>query len=394
MIVIKTYDEILMGICDEFDALISPRRIRRSNTNIIYLLLKAIAKGYELINNTAASLSSKFDPLRCDADDLDSVAALVGTSRREGTGSGLYVTVRNANLTESRELPAGDYYYDYTSEVSFVFQVPSAVTLGPDESVSYIAMSDAEGSYAVTEIRSLPVRTDSPVSGDIRFSCASNVSLMGMPEESLPEFRERLSKGTYRQNALFRLEDDLRELPYVFDAKVVYNNTGLTVDAGGGVAVPNAEMAVFVSGEARNDIARIISEHIICPTVRGPSGIELHYDSPFFASGSHKVYVNRFVNMQYDLLIKYQADPLYVNIPQMTADTDAALREHFNIPVRKSTVRESEFYGYLASLNITGVDILGLELSMGGVPMSYIEVPPSYIPQLRLINFQHLGVPA
>ena len=46
---LKTFNEILTGLCDDFDYLISPRFIARTNNNIIYLLFKAIAKGYEVI---------------------------------------------------------------------------------------------------------------------------------------------------------------------------------------------------------------------------------------------------------------------------------------------------------------------------------------------------------
>ena len=60
---LKTFDTILTTICDSFDSLISPRTIARTNTNIIYLIFKAVAKGYEIINNVCVVLSNKFDPL-------------------------------------------------------------------------------------------------------------------------------------------------------------------------------------------------------------------------------------------------------------------------------------------------------------------------------------------
>ena len=48
-----TFNEILTKLCDDFDELISPRMMARSNTNIVYLLFKAIAKGYEIHETTA-----------------------------------------------------------------------------------------------------------------------------------------------------------------------------------------------------------------------------------------------------------------------------------------------------------------------------------------------------
>ena len=78
---LKTFDTILTTICDSFDSLISPRTIARTNTNIIYLIFKAVAKGYEIINNVCVVLSNKFDPLYCSDEDLTSSASIVGTER-------------------------------------------------------------------------------------------------------------------------------------------------------------------------------------------------------------------------------------------------------------------------------------------------------------------------
>ena len=71
---IISFDEVLTVICDEYDRLIAPKKIRRSSKNIIYLLLKACAKGYELIANIIYALDGKFDPARCQDADLISVA--------------------------------------------------------------------------------------------------------------------------------------------------------------------------------------------------------------------------------------------------------------------------------------------------------------------------------
>ena len=92
---LKTFDTILTELCDNFDALISPKKILRSNTNIIYLLFKAIAKGFEVINNTCVILSNKFDPLYCSDDDLTSSASIVGTERHKGSATGLHITITN-----------------------------------------------------------------------------------------------------------------------------------------------------------------------------------------------------------------------------------------------------------------------------------------------------------
>ena len=94
---LKTFDTILTEICDSFDELISPKKIARTNTNIIYLILKATAKGFEVINNICVVLSNKFDPLNCSDKDLVSTAKLVGTQIRAEAVSGLSIAVYNTH---------------------------------------------------------------------------------------------------------------------------------------------------------------------------------------------------------------------------------------------------------------------------------------------------------
>ena len=65
--IIKTYTELLTEVCDAFDSYIAPYKIRRSETNTLYKILKAITKGYEVIHNSAAILDNKFQPDRCSA---------------------------------------------------------------------------------------------------------------------------------------------------------------------------------------------------------------------------------------------------------------------------------------------------------------------------------------
>ena len=107
---VKSFDTILTKMCDDFDLLITPKRMARSNTNVIYLLFKAIAKGYEIINNVCVVLSNKFDPAKCSEEDLISVASLVGTERRKGSASGLRVIVTNTSDV-TKTLLSGTYTY-------------------------------------------------------------------------------------------------------------------------------------------------------------------------------------------------------------------------------------------------------------------------------------------
>ena len=121
---ILTFDEILTKICDDFDTLISPKKIARTNTNILYLVFKAISKGFEIINNVCVVLSNKFDPANCSEEDLQSVADLVGTERLKGSATGLLINITNTS-NKSVTLLARTYTYNHDDDVSFIGTVLS-----------------------------------------------------------------------------------------------------------------------------------------------------------------------------------------------------------------------------------------------------------------------------
>src|SRR5574344_1383621 len=122
---IISFDEVLNVLCDEYDRLIAPKKIRRSNKNINYLLLKACAKGYELIANIIYALDGKFDPARCQDADLMSVAKIVGTEMIEGNGSGLVVRVTNTNPSDAVVLSSGRYIYEFNADIKFFLDIES-----------------------------------------------------------------------------------------------------------------------------------------------------------------------------------------------------------------------------------------------------------------------------
>ena len=146
---LKTFDTILTTICDSFDSLISPRTIARTNTNIIYLIFKAVAKGYEIINNVCVVLSNKFDPLYCSDDDLISSASIVGTERHKGSATGLHIIITN-NGSVSATLLAGLYTYALDDDTKFEFEVMENTVIASGSHISFIAMSEKIGRYPVT----------------------------------------------------------------------------------------------------------------------------------------------------------------------------------------------------------------------------------------------------
>ena len=132
-----SFDEILTVICDKFDELIAPKKISRSNTNIIYLIFKAVSKGLEIINSVCVVLNNKFDPAKCDTTDLNSVASLVGTERLQGSATGLHILATN-NGDATATLLAGLYTYEFDADTKFVFEVFEDTEINAGSYITYI----------------------------------------------------------------------------------------------------------------------------------------------------------------------------------------------------------------------------------------------------------------
>lgn len=382
---IKTFDTILTQLCDSFDSLIAPKKISRSNTNIIYLVLKAVAKGFEVINNTVVALSNKFDPRSCDDEDLDSSAMIVGTERYKGSASGLRITVRNST-DDTLTLPAGTYTYALDSETSFEFEVISATEVQSGASVSYIAMSGEIGSFPVTEQTDISVMSDADVPDGFKYSCGDNSALLGTEDETDLEFRQRIIQKTDRQNTLVELEDEVRNLPYVFDCCVKYNNELVSVQYDG-ETIPPFSALICVSGEIKRELAEKVCSKILCPTVQTSESVAVPYESDVFTGGGHTVYITPFKKTVFSVDIIYMADSTLVNDYDMRGTVRTAMENHFRGEVHKDYVKEDDIYNFLASLNLTGVDVLGVNLYVEGNQVDYVSVPKTRLPELGNITF-------
>jgi len=380
-----TYTEALTELCDWFDSIISPRTIARINTNIIYLLFKAFAKGWEVINNVVVTLTNKFDPAKCSEEDLVSVGAIVGTHKKAGSATGLHVIVTNTAETQ-KTLYAGTYTYALDGEISFEFEVLSDTTLSSSEHVDFIAMSNKIGTYEVTAQTSLEVTSIQTIEEGIVFSCTDNSNLLGVPEESNIDFRKRILTDYSRQNSIVELESDLRNLPYLFDCIVRYNQTSDTVSFGG-VNVPPMTAVIFYSGEAKNEIADIVARKILCPTVSTADSVAVKYYNDAFANGYYEVNIIPFSKYQYSLDIVIKVDTNYVNAYDARQQIQTLLYNNFIAEVHHDFVKEDDIYSVLNEENIGGVEVLSVNLKVNGTKVDYVEVPVSSIPELSSINF-------
>lgn len=382
---VKSFDTILTEICDTFDSLISPKSISRSNTNIIYLIFKAVAKGFEIINNICVVLSNKFDPANCSEEDLNSVASIVGTEKYKGSASGLHIIITNTGGSKVT-LEAGTYTYAYDDDVNFVFEIQTAREIGVGSYIDVIAMTENIGSYPVTAQSSITVTSEQIISNDLTFSCTDNSSLLGTYEETNIEFRKRIMESTDRQNTLIELQTVLKNLPYIFDCRVKFNALEDPVDFEG-YTIPSYTMAIFYSGEIKKEIAEKVCSKIICPTLQTEDSIEIFYENEVFIGGKHAVYLIPFAKTQYAVELIYKINKTYADEYNVQKEIRTFLFNTFVSEKHVDYIKEDDFYKALKNFDLTGVDILSVNLKYNGSIVNYIEIPLSCIPELTSVTF-------
>lgn len=388
---LKTFDTILTGLCDSFDSLISPKTIARSNTNIIYLLFKAIAKGFEVINNACVAVSNKFDPANCSVEDLNSVASLVGTEKMKGSGTGLHIIATN-NANVNKTLVAGIYTYALDDDTTFTFEVLVNTEIPFGDYVTFIAMSDEIGKFPVTAQTDITVESNQIIPEGISFSCSDNSALLGTDPETDLEFRKRVLEGYTQQNTIVELENKLKNLPYLFDCSVKFNNTLDPITVEGNI-VPPFNAIIFYSGSPRNEMADIIAGKLICPTVQTPDSKELKYYSEVFTNGYQSYYITPFGEEEFKVDVILRINGEYANAYDVKKAIREALVNHYVAEVHKDYVKEEDIYNIITSLNLSGVNILAVNLrNMNNVRQEFIAVPTYRVPKLMSngISFQEL----
>ena len=383
---LKTFYTILTQICDNYDSLISPSKIARSNNNIIYLIFKAISKGYETINNVCVVLSRKFDPEKCSDEDLVSVAKLVGTEKLSGSASGLRITVTNKSALEVTLLK-GTYTYTLDEETIFEFEVINDTQVLNDSPITYIAMSQKVGSFPVTEQSSITVESTVAIDSNLSFSCEDNSAILGIPDESNFDFRNRILTDTSRQSVIEELQLKIRNLPYIFDCKIRYNNTASSI-VEDGVTIKPYTIAIFYSGEAKQEIAQIVASSVMLQTATSDTSIALIYNNDVFVDGTFAVNIIPFKTTDYSVNIIYRINELYTSQYDTEVFIKNELLKKFKALVHSDFITEDDYYNYLESLNLEGVTILGINLKKSSVETDYIAVPISRVPNLTDVTFE------
>lgn len=381
---IISFDEVLNAICDEYDRLIAPKKIRRSSKNIIYLLLKACAKGYELIANVIYALDGKFDPARCQDADLTSIAKIVGTEMIEGNGSGLIVRVTNTNPVEDVVLSAGRYIYTFNADIRFFLDIISDTEIANTETKQFAAFSENKGSFHITTQSSITlVREDEEdINPDIVFSCDDNVSILGSVDETLFDFRKRMLTDISRSDILQRLEIAIKNKPYIFDATLFFNQSDEAVLVGTTSVAPY-KMLITLLGYPRDELAELVASHCIYQTVEvEENGGTLRYISPNMAGGAYEVHYKNFDEKLYDVIVDYRYDSRLSFKSRIDTEITKALATYKFPTKRTALIKENIFYNLIENLNLPSVELLNITLEIDGVEVPYIDINKTCIGKL------------
>lgn len=383
---IKTYDELVIEMCDAFDAFIAPKQITRSNENFLYLLLKAIAKGYERIITLVAGVNNKFNPLSCSDEDLESIAFLVGTERKKGKSSGLQIIATN-NTGEAATLPAGEYRFERDAESVFTFLVLQDIPFPDNASFEFLAFSTVQGIVEVDDIGDIDVkRVDEQLFPDFDFECFNNNRLVGYPDESNLNFRQRILTTSDRQDAIKELEMEIGNLPYILDVTARFNEGASPVTVGG-ISVPPKHLLLTLNGDPREEVADVVCRHTIYPTVEVDSSDYVSFFSPILLGGEYKVFFNRFTYTNYDLEITYRYNSRLVKDEIIELEIEKLLLP-FRFEARyKPFLTEREFYESVGSVSLPSFSLLDIKLKQGGNEVTYLDSNPVEILRLDNVSF-------
>ena len=340
---LKTFDTILTEICDYFDSLISPKSIQRSNTNIIYLIFKALAKGWEIINNICVVLNNKFNPVLCSEEDLVSLGKIVGTKQRAGSVSGLQILAYNKDILPV-VLLAGDYTYSFSSDIIFNFHVDVDTEIPAESSVSFVALSKEIGSYPVTAQTVIKITSEEAIPASVVFSCTENSSLLGHEEETILEFRKRINTDVNRQDTVNELKEKLLALPYVFDCSLVFNQSELPATVSDYTIPPYYLLIVISTAKYTDEIAKIVAENTIYPTVQTNDSHEVRYTSDVFASGYYPVYLNDFTKKDFAVVLTANVDSSYASSAVLSSKITLALMSKFNTNVHRDLITTEDIF--------------------------------------------------
>jgi len=385
---VRSIDEELTRLADIYDDLIAPKRIKRTNNNKLYLLLRAVAAGNVGLNDTAIALHDRFNPRSCEETDLYSVAKLVGTDFMKGKGSLLDITVTNVE-EETKTLPIGIYKYKSPSGDMFTLDIINDITLEPLGSSIVTAVSDEKGVFPVNRISSIQVTREDETDIDeaLTFSCEDNGNQLGYDDESTVDFRARILNDTERKDAIKKLELAIRNLPTIFECTLVFNSE-VNDQEYDGITLKGKELLIVITGAPSNEIARHCSELTVYDTHMVDPDKVVWYENDLYINGKRPVYYTNHAAFDFSLAVEYQYAPNRVRPIQVEAAITALFKPYMNSKQFISMFSEKDAYSVASKLDLVGVTILNIDIiNSDGEVVPFVNIPKTRLPNLTGIEF-------
>lgn len=407
----SSLDEILEELGDGFDADIndSNRKIVRSTSNKLWLILRAFSRGLYGLYQVVASLKNRFDPLYCTDDELESTMRIVGTSLQSGKASLLTVVIWNNHATESRTLPVGSYSYISSNGITFSLELYEEIEI-PAESfmlrdfASTLGGEPYIGSFSVSENTGISVTesTGAEVSDDISFDCQENSSQLGSDAETLYEARQRILTDNQRQEILHILEERIQSLANVHECTII-SNTGLTAisssymqdDGVTPVSILPQSVLVILTGSPTSDLAlEFLSLSPFITTI--PEGVAdygtVYYESDIYLNGKFPLYYLKHKVAEYNVVIKYG----YSTTQTSLTDAESAMTDLL-LSLKASTsytelISAEDITDLLSEYQEPSIKILSIDFTYEGSSVKYIKFNKTQIARLGNISYQRVDL--
>ena len=155
-----------------------------------------------------------------------------------------------------------------------------------------------------------------------------------------------------------------------------------------GIDIPPFTCAIFYSGSLRSEIAEVIASRIICPTVSTENSVSIAYKNEVFVGDEHRFNLIPFGKEKFSIEIRYNIDNTYINDFEFKEQVQNLLLMYYVTEKHQDYIRENDVYNVIETLNITGVNILDVNLVQNGKEVSYIKVPLSRIAELEKVIFK------
>ena len=156
-----------------------------------------------------------------------------------------------------------------------------------------------------------------------------------------------------------------------------------------GITVPPSTLAIFYSGEPRNEIAELVASKDIFPTVQTEDSVALHYYNEVFSTGDYQVNIIPFKKFEYKVKLNIKLDIAFISAEEAETQISNTLYSTLNTMVHSDYVKETDIYKVISDMNIAGVEVLNVDLMVGDEVKDFISVPLSRIPELISITYAY-----